>query len=358
VKKTVHQWIPAAGFGDAITNFTFELQNLLRAEGVHSDIFAPLDSVPLHYRKKKIRPLSASMDSIAKNDLVIYHYSANSPVTSAYTKLKCRKWICYHNITPEKYFRLFSPTQADDLRASREALKTLVPVTELALGDSEYNRRELVECGFQKTEVLPLFIPNDYFSSKPNPAILKRTRDGKTNILFVGRVAPNKRIEDVIKTFYYYHILNKNSRLILAGSSNDLYFVYLKALVLALGLSDSIVFTGNIALSDLIAYYQSAAAFLCLSQHEGFCLPLLEAMHFNIPIFALARSAVPETLGNAGVLIHESDFKKIAELLNEVLGRPDLLKDILRGQKQRLATFERSRVRKKLLDCMAHTSPL
>jgi glycosyltransferase involved in cell wall biosynthesis len=358
LKTKVHQWIPAAGFGDAITNCTFELQNLLRAEGLQSDIFAPLDCIPLHYRNTKIHPLSACIDSIAQDDLVVYHYSANSPVTSAYMQVQCRKWICYHNITPEKYFRLFSPTQADDLRASREALKTLVPMTELALGDSEFNRRELVECGFQKTDVLPLFIPSDYFSVKPNPVILKRTRDGKTNILFVGRVAPNKRIEDLIKTFYYYRFLNKNSRLILAGSSNDLYFVYLKAVVIALGLSDCVVFTGNIPLPDLIAYYRSASAFLCLSQHEGFCLPLLEAMHFNIPIFALARSAVPETLGNAGVLIHESNFKKIAGLLNEVLGRQDLLKDILCGQKQRLAYFEQSRISEKFLSCITHQTSL
>ena len=355
----MHQCVAAAGLGDAITNFAFELQSILRAEGFQSEIFAPLDYVPSEYRNTRIRPLSALThftNSISENDpennLVIYHYSTGSPVTSVYANAKCQKWISYHNITPEKYFRPFLPDQADRLREGRESLKTLVSVTELALGDSEYNRRELMDLGFQKTDVLPLIISADYLRSKPNPSILTQYKDGKTNILFVGRIAPNKRFEDLIKTFYYYHhILNKNSRLILAGSPNgcEPYFAYLKMLVIDAGLSESVVFTGRVLLSDLIAYYQSATAFLCLSQHEGFCLPLLEAMHFGIPVFALAESAIPETLGGAGVLIRENDFKKIAELLNEILKKQDLLKEILSKQHQRLLTFEKSLLCKKLL---------
>lgn len=350
--KAVHQLLAAAGQGDAITGFAFEIQAILRAAGFESEMFAPLDFVPALFRNTRIKPLDSVEHALTCDSILIYHYSTGSASTPVYVASACRKWICYHNITPEKFFRAFSDDMVNRLTEGRRALKDLVAATELALGVSEYNRSELVQMGFRNTAVLPLVLSMDYLKAEPSPATLARYMDGRTNILFVGRVAPNKRFEDLIRTFYYYHrVINTNSRLILAGSPHgyESYSTYVKAMVVDAGLVDAVEFTGQVQLPDLIACYRSATAFLCLSQHEGFCLPLLEAMQFDVPVFALGEAAIPETLGGAGVLIHEGHFMKIAELVNEVLVRPDLVNDILTGQRQRLKQFDHSGFSEQLL---------
>ncbi len=347
------QLLAGATPGDAITQYAFELQSIFQELHFEAPIFAPEKNVSVELIGKSVQPL-CDFKSVTKNgDFLLYHYSIGSPATEVYQKTHCRKALCYHNITPAKYFQALYPDRAKSLREGRENLSTLRDLTEFSIADSRYNADEIIQMGFKNVSVVPLIVPLDYMRTVPNPEILSKFRDGKTNFLFVGRMAPNKRFEDLIKTFYYYHkTINPNSRLILVGSYIGLekYYRYLKCLCFELELEIPAVvcFTGHVVLHHLIAYYHSASAFLCLSEHEGFCVPLIESMHFKVPVFALDRAAVFETLGGAGVLLKTLDPQRIAELLNQVLITPELKENILKKQQERLRSFNREMLKEKI----------
>ena len=130
---------------------------------------------------------------------------------------------------------------------------------------------------------------------------MKLYDDDYVNILFTGRVVPNKKQEDVIEAFYYYkRFIQPKSRLILVGSfaGIDKYHDQLEAYVNKLGLED-VIFTGQIKFDEILAYYQLADLFLCMSEHEGFCVPIVEAMYFNVPVIARDTSAIAWTLAGS-----------------------------------------------------------
>ena len=340
----VHQLIAGAGIGDAITNYALEIQRIFRSTGMNSLLFAPDQHIAPDLKGVKVLGLSEALQNLKEEDILLYHYSIGSSASRVYKETSCKKLICYHNITPSKYFRNVSQSQALVLDQGREELKTLVPFTSVASAVSDFNRRELVEMGFSNTEVVPLVFPRTYLETKPDVNVLDKYSDGKTNLIFVGRVAPNKRFEDLIKAFNYYHKTeDAHSRLIMVGTyvGNEKYYTYLKCLVSDLQLSGHAVFTGHLKLADLIAYYQVGSAFLCLSEHEGFCLPLLEAMQFQLPVFALKRAAIPETMNRAGVLFDEPDFRVMAEVIHQVLQKPLLREAVLRRQNERLREYNR-----------------
>ncbi|UCC62307.1 MAG: glycosyltransferase [Anaerolineae bacterium] len=255
--------------------------------------------------------------------------------------------MIYHNITPAHYFEGVNPLIVELLKKGRSDLSTLAPRTTLALGDSEYNRLELVEAGFEKTGVLPIMINFDRYDRVPPSRKLARLRqDEWTNLLFVGRVAPHKRQEDVIKTFYHYKRINPQSRLFLVGSFRgaERYYTWLRRLVDELGLAD-IRFTGLVDFSNLVNYYRLAHVYVSMSEHEGFGVPFLESMYFDIPVVAYAATAVPHTLDNSGVLVREKSFPVIAEVVH-ILASDDVFREqIIRRQRQRLAGFAMDRTR-------------
>ena len=335
----IHQLMAGAGGGDAITNYAFELQAAIREEGHESFIFAPEEHLPSEFKGERIRSLNEFEPALEK-DILLYHYSIGSKAAEVYLKTKGPRFLCYHNITPEKYFA-YSP-YGKELKAGREALKDLTDTCAATISDSDFNRQELASIGFKNNEVLPIKFPRNYLQTEPDQNLMKKFEDGRTNLLFVGRVVPNKRFEDLVRVFYYYHkTVNPDSRLILAGSytGNENYLNYLRMLINDLGLSGQVFFSGHIRLSELIACYQSAHAFLCLSEHEGFCLPLVEAMQFEVPIFALKRAAVPETMGHSGFLFNEMNPKAIAESIGYVLNTQSLSEKILQNQRLRLKEY-------------------
>ncbi len=340
----VHQLIAGAGLGDAITNYALEIQRIFRSAGVESRVFAPDQHIAPDLRDTKVKGLSKARELLKKEDILLYHYSIGSRASEIYREAPCQKLICYHNITPSKYFRNVSESQTQVLDQGREELRTLISCTPVASAVSDFNRMELAEMGFSKTEVVPLVFPRNYLETRPEENVLDKYRDGRTNLLFVGRVAPNKRFEDLIRTFYYYHkTVDSNSRLLMAGTymGNEKYYTYLKSLVADLQLSGQAVFTGHLKLAELIAYYHAGSAFLCLSEHEGFCLPLLEAMQFHLPVFALKRAAIPETMNKSGILFEEPDGRVIAETIHQVLKNPLLKEAVLRRQNERLEEYNR-----------------
>jgi L-malate glycosyltransferase len=330
----IHQIVPTLSPADAIGNEVRLMQELFREWGYTSYIFADNwhpDTPALKYKDYK--------KYSQKENILIYHYAIGSEITEFFKKLPDHKIIIYHNLTPAKFFRGINEGLYNVLREGRDSLPSLIPSVEQAIGDSEYNRQELETMGFSQTAVLPILIDFNIYN-KYNSSIVESYSDGYVNLLFVGRVSPNKKQEDILKIFYYYKSINPKSRLFLIGGYNgcERYFEHLREIVKKLQIPD-VIFAGSVPLEDLIGYYKIADVFLCMSEHEGFCVPLVESMFFNIPIIAYNSTAIPHTLGNSGILVKEKKYDEIAELIHVITEDNTLKKKIIEQQKFRLNEF-------------------
>ena len=341
----IHQILPSLSYGDAVSNDAIEIRNALKRMGYDSDIFAK-------YIDPKVSKFARHLNQYKKtaNNIVIYHFSlAGFDVTDFVKQLPDLKILIYHNITPENFFKDINDELYYICKNGRVELKTLSKVVKLGLGDSEYNKNELDSFDFRNTGILPILIDFSKYNVCPNKKIVKKFDDDYVNLLFVGRISPNKKQEDVIKSFYYYNKLNPKSRLFFVGSYNGMekYFFQLEKLVNKLNLAD-VVFTGKTTFDEMIAYYHLADIFLCMSEHEGFCVPLLESMFFNIPIIAYNSTAIPYTLGNSGILVKEKRSDEIAEIINLVINDKSLRTRIVKIQNERLKDFEISKTEEKI----------
>jgi glycosyltransferase involved in cell wall biosynthesis len=334
----VHQLLSNFDYGDAIGNHVRALRALLRRWGRPSDVYAQYIHEGL---ARDARFYTRYRDVSSPDRVVLFHFSIGSEVTSFYAGLPDRKVLVYHNITPAEYFVGVNARVADRCRRGRWELQRLASVTDLALGVSEFNRRELEAAGFRRTGVLPILVDWSQYAHPPVAAVEEAYR-ATTNLLFVGRLAPNKRVEDLIKTYYFYRRLEPASRLLLVGSWVDTegYVAGLQKLAAELGVLDGVVFAGSVSQAELCAFYRCASVYLCLSEHEGFCVPLLEAMHFGVPIVAFAAAGVPGTLGSAGLLVAEKDFPTTAELVHRVVTDRSLRDAVVAGEQDRLRAFD------------------
>ncbi|MDD5556106.1 MAG: glycosyltransferase family 4 protein [bacterium] len=339
----IDQLLPGIAIGDAISNHARQLQAIARGWGADSTIYCDLRHV--HPEAEHLCADYRRLPPRGPADVTVYHYSVGSALTPVFRGLAGRRVLVYHNITPHEFYEGIHDGKAAALRAGREELASLAGVPDLALGVSEFNRRELEARGFRRTGVLPLILDEEKLAGEPDRAVLRRYRGG-ANLLFVGRMAPNKRVEDLIRIFYCFrNTVNPRSRLILAGSlmGMDRYMSSLRALVTVLDLPD-VVFLNHVTDAALHALYRTAGAFVCMSEHEGFCIPLLEAMHFRVPVIAYAAAAVPETLAGAGVLVREKDHAAIAELAGMVISDASLRRAVVERQLARLPDFSLPRV--------------
>ncbi|MBN1487937.1 MAG: glycosyltransferase [Anaerolineae bacterium] len=345
----VDQFLPKLSAGDAISNHALSLRSLLSEMGHTSELFSeqlPVDPVaPV----KHFSQYSLESDD---EQVLLLHFSAAYPavVLDWLEQLPVRKVLVYHNITPHTYFTGINPVYEARSKAGREQLSQLLPsLVGEAWGVSAYNCQELKSCGWSDPQVLPIvFEPRDY-ALRPDRDVLRRCQE-KTNILFVGRVAPNKHLEDLILTFYYFKkYVRPNAHLRLVGSSGgmDKYLAYLQALVERLDLHN-VDFAGHVSNAALLAYYQSANLYLSMSEHEGFGVPFLECMHFRVPIVAYKAAAVAETLGQSGVLITQKLYPAVAELIGLVLDADTLRERIIAQQHEHLHNFSPEVVRRKL----------
>ncbi len=335
----VDQLVPAYHRGDAIGDTALHMRDFLRSKGFIADIYC-LD------RDKGLEGEGlpfAEFPPAGKGDVTILHFALPSPLTAGLARQAGRKVIVYHNITPERFFAPHSAEMARICRVGREELASLVPSVDLALADSEYNRRELADLGFPRTDVLPLFIDFRKYDTPASDFVRGLYRDGRVNILFVGRIAPNKRIEDLIKVvFYYKKYISPLVRLIVVGKTSSLpkYFESLVRLADEFYLKpEEIAFTGHVPDEEMFALYKASDVFLSMSEHEGFCLPLVESMLFDLPIVAYDAAAVPFTLDGSGVLVGTKRPDLVAELVARVAGSAELRQRIVEGQKRRLERF-------------------
>lgn len=335
----IHQILPTISPGDAIGNEAQEIKRVLNEWGYKSEIYAQ-NIHPKINAKKYTEYEKAS----SKENILIFHFSIGSEVSEFVKKLPDKKIMIYHNITPPEYFCGVNETLVNLLENGKKELRSLVDHIDLAVGVSEYNRLELQEMGFKNTDVLPIII-NFHEYSSPNKKLLSKYDDGFVNLLFVGRVTPHKRQEDIIKVFYYYKLINPKSRLFLAGSYEgcEIYSDYLKKLIQDLNLKD-VHLLGKISFNDLISYYKLADIFICMSEHEGFCVPILESMYFEVPIIAYKSTAIPFTLEDTGILVKEKNYCEIAEMVNVLIEDEELRSTLVKKQKDRLENFKREKI--------------
>jgi glycosyltransferase involved in cell wall biosynthesis len=339
-KRRVHQLVAGASPGDAIYDHALLIQRALLDWGYESTIYAcnvhpTLErKIPhfLHYQPRR-------------DDVVFFHYSIGSELSAFVRRLPCTVVLIYHNVTPPEYLEDVSSEMARQVRQGQDELPEFKEKVHLALADSAFNLEDLVESGYPRVGVLPIALDEARYQVTSNPALLQEYGDDHTNLLFVGRIAPNKRQDDLIKVFYYYHLIQPESRLLLVGQAWDpakRYLKHLEGIVDYLGLGKAVVFTGHVPFNELVTYYRLADAFVCMSEHEGFGKPLIESMYFDVPVIGYAAAAVPYTLGDAGILVHQKNYPLIAELIDLLLTDKSLLEKLLTGQRNRFETFRQA----------------
>src|SRR5438105_12768400 len=350
----VNQWVPAAHKGDAIGDSARRVRDLLRAMGHESELYAlTIDDALKH----DVRPFTDRRAT--RGDLTIFHYALPSPMTAAFASLGSGRVLQYHNVTPARYFAPYDPALFRLAALGREELATLVGRVDFALGDSEYNRRELDAVGFDRTGVFPIAVDTARVTDPVRrPALEAILDDGLVNFLFVGRIAPNKKIEDHIRLAEVYkRNVDAYYRFIFVGRYDVVprYYSMIRALMTEFRLlNDRFIFTGPIPDEELAVYYRHAAVYVSLSEHEGFCVPLVEAMAADVPVLAYAAAAVPDTLGGAGVQFTPKDLEYAAEALGALAFDDGLRGDVIAGQRRRLADFGDTRMTRELT-ALVHT---
>lgn len=336
--KEIHQLLPNFSYGDAISNQAIAIRNYLRDSGYRSEIFTRYVDPRVIQEVKTLPEAKINPDAG-----LLYHHSIGNPeITNCAIAHPGSKCLIYHNITPSEFFKPFDPHFANLLEQGRKDLAKLASYFPLSVGDSAYNAAELAELGFTKPTVLPIIIDPQKWDIAPDPTIMNQYQDGTKNIIFVGRITPNKKQEDLLVAFTHYLNLDANARLILIGwgSNTEPYYCHIIKAIAKLDLSDRVIVTGQVNDAQLLAYYRTAHLFWSMSEHEGFGVPLVEAMWFDIPVLTYKSSAIPETLGNGGILFNsKDDLLQVAALAKLLMSDGDLKTTVLKAQEKRRTEF-------------------
>jgi len=332
--SAVHQILPTLNFGDAVGNQALRLRALLRQWGYASEIFAEAwderRAADCHLYTRYRRFSHA-------NNLLIFHFSIGSQLPDFLRGLPDHIVVYYHNITPAHFFYRYNGALARLLEEGRQQLSALAK-SYPAIAGSEFNAQELRALGFVVVGLTPytLSLEHSIVPASSAPLDPRFVKTDTLDWLYVGRLAPNKCIQDLLQAFYFYHYwINRRSRLMLVGPAHVFreYVNELYALVTHLDLDGAVVFTSLV--EDPAPFYQQSDVFITLSEHEGFCVLLVEAMQYELPILAFASTAIPETLGRSGVLIREKNFPLIAEMVHEVTTNVELRRKLIQTQHQR-----------------------
>jgi glycosyltransferase involved in cell wall biosynthesis len=344
--KEIHQILPNLAYGDAISNHALAIRDYLRNCGYKSDIF-------VKYVDEQVANQVTVFESKCINGQagLIYHHSIGSQLTDYAIAHPSSKCLIYHNITPAEFFTPYRPEFAKILEQGRRDLKNLAQHFPLSVGASAYNASELAACGFPNPGVLPIAIDPSKWDISPDPELMEKLQDGKVNLLFVGRLAPNKRQDHLIEAFAHYLRMDGEARLILVGCGdiNDPYFRCLLNSIQRLGLANNVMLPGKVNDAQLLAFYQTAHLFWSMSEHEGFCVPLIEAMWFDIPILAYKSTAIPETLGEAGLMFtSKDDLPQVAAAAKILVRDENLRLKVIKAQRKRLNSFSLKKMVQKL----------
>lgn len=331
--KRIDQILAGYCDGDAISHEARGFRSVFRELGFDSDIYAPAGNISEGMASDALPLVSYEG---GEEDVLLYHFSIGSEATVTFRQSRSRKMARYHNITPAEFFDGFDDGLAGRLRAGREELKDVLGLASIVLADSEYNAAEARAAGCARVEVMELM--PDLTEVEPDQQKIDRYDDALSNILFVGRIVPNKCVEDLILAFWWINkVIDPRSRLILVGSERSCppYFAMLKMLADRLEL-DNVCFEGFLNEAELAACYCCADVFVNPSRHEGYGLPLIEAMKYEVPVVARASGGMVEALGGSGVMFEDLDSVLLGELVAKVMWDNDLAGRVLASQEARM----------------------
>lgn len=344
------QLVSTVNYGDAVGNDVIAIQNALRGAGYTTAIFAET----IHPKIPSGTVFSIEiLPALREDDVILYHFAAEDHFEEFIKKAPCKVVLRYHNVTPPHFFDGYDAKAKLNTERGLAEIKALKDDIDYGIVVSEFNRDDLISYGYKcPIDVAPILVQFDDYRQTPNQKVIEKYKDEKHNVLFVGRMAPNKKVEDVISSFAEYKkTYDRDARLFLVGSfqETDKYYNELLRHIDKLGVED-VIFPGHIGFDEILAYYSIADLFLCMSEHEGFCVPLVEAMFFGVPIVAYDSCAVPNTLGGSGCLVHQKDYKDIANKMFDIVNNADRQKTLIDGQNNRLKAFEHGVIEKQILD--------
>lgn len=341
----VDQVIPSLASRDAIGVHSVNLTHALRAAGIESDIFYGTCTPDMAEIGRPVGTLGRH----ARERYLLYQASIGSPVFDTLMARDEPKLVNYHNITPTGLLAPWEPSVAYETSLGRAQLRRLASRTALAVADSQYNELELLEVGYAKTAVVPLLIDMTRAGPAPDPSTVQRLAADKArggvDLLFVGKVSPHKSQHDLVKMLSVFRrIYDPSARLRLVGSPlGERYGPALDQFVRDAGLGDAVEVTGSVDPTVLEAYYRAADVFVCASEHEGFCVPIVEAMGHGVPVVAYAATAVPETVGDAGLVLATKEPLRFAAAAHRVVADDALRTRLAAAARQRVERFARER---------------
>jgi glycosyltransferase involved in cell wall biosynthesis len=353
----VDQVIPSLASRDAIGVHTLNLRDGLRAAGIDSDIFYGSVTPDVTHEGRPVTELGRS----GRERWLLYQSSIGSPVYDIFAARTEPKLVNYHNITPAHLLRDWEPNVAYEVALGRTQLARLGPQSRFAVADSAFNESELRALGYGETAVVPLLIDMHRKSEETDATMAARLaqhkqRTGGADLIFVGKVSPHKAPHDLVKMLAVVRRLyDPAARLHLVGSPlGETYEPALRAFVTELGLDDAVNFAGSVSEAELEAYLQAADVFVCASDHEGFCVPLAEAMGHGIPIVAYGVTAVPETVGDAGLLLSDKSPLHFAAAVGRVLSDPALRQHLSTAGLARAAEFSLPHSQRRFVSLVQH----
>jgi len=335
VALSIHQLVPTISPRDAVGNHTFALREVLRDLGHHSNIYSM-------FRHPEVARDTHYIDQLpADADVVIYQFSIGSPLADRWARHPGRKWTNYHNITPVELAGKWDGLLAAEVRLGRDQMARYARVCEHAICDSDFNRSELDELGYRSTETIPVLF--DIADVPPDPGTLSRLRSNRTGtqVLFVGRIAPNKSHHDLVASVRTLRdSYGDAAHLHLVGTDGPAtYRRLVDEIISHADMGDHVTFHGSVSQSDLVAHYQSADVFCCLSDHEGFCVPVIEAMHHGLPVVAFDSTAVTGTVGDGGLVLGNKRPLTVAATLHRVGSDPELSRRLSEAGRRRAQLF-------------------
>lgn len=344
--KEIHQLLPNLTYGDAISNHALVIRDRLRTCGYKSDIFVRYLDSRVEKEAKVFQPTSINAEAG-----LLYHHSIGSELTVYAINHLGPKSLIYHNITPAEFYQPYLPEVARILAEGRAELSQLAQHFIVSVGDSAYNAAELAAFGFSKPGVLYIGVDIQKWNIPVDAVLMEQLQDGRSNLLFVGRLAPNKCQAQLVEVFAHYLTMDRESRLILVGANDleDPYCRHLYETIQQLGLQSHVLVTGQVNDAQLLAFYRTAHLFLSMSEHEGFCVPIVESMLFNIPVLAYKSTAVPEILGEAGIIFNsKEDLIQVAALAKLLVKDASLRAKVIKFQEERKAAFAQNVLNKSL----------
>ncbi|MBP6016565.1 MAG: glycosyltransferase [Candidatus Promineofilum sp.] len=341
-QTVLHQFLPGARSGDAITDQALMMRGWLRDMGYTSNIFAQHIDPDV---EAEILPLSRHRRA-PDETWAIYHHSIGSDVPAFLKSRKLQLILIYHNITPPEFFAGVDPLMAYQLRLGHAQLAELRPITSLALADSSFNAIDLRMAGYENRAVLPITLQPRRYDIAVNPDLAAKLATSGPNLLFIGRLAPNKAQADLVILLHFLRRIHPAGHLYLVGDRGGMgYDVWLEQLAQELGVAEHVTLTGKVSHEDMMTYLKGADLYVSMSEHEGFGVPLIESMYLGLPVMAYGAAAVPQTMGKAGLLFFDKNYERIAELAHLVLADDMLRRRMIDAQRLRVQAFLEPKVR-------------